>query len=57
MLGAVTGETALDSERRFFEGWLAEPPAVASGPGAVSGEAPEAGERPPLRQRFLGAPT
>jgi hypothetical protein len=44
MIGTVTGDSTLDSERRFFEAWLMEPaPAVAAAVPATETE-----ERQPI---------
>jgi hypothetical protein len=58
MLGAVTGTSAIDAERRFFQAWLAEPPEPAK---AIREPATDAGDtsgRSPFRlpwRRLFGA--
>lgn len=59
MAGSVTGESALDCERRFFEAWFAEQRSAETGPRQPAGE-PERRERrrPWLRwPRLIGART
>jgi hypothetical protein len=54
-LGAVSGRTAEDCERRFFDAWLAQPPAPA--PTAAADETPTANARRSLLNALSAAQT